>query len=190
MTPPRERRPRGGRDHRISSVAFSSESRPTSSQCAAKRFMSKRFRNILVRATNWVGDAVMSVPALQALRAACPQAHIAILARPWVAGLYARQSFCNELITYELPPGWKSLQEKRRFAVALRRRQFDCAVLLPNALEAAALAQWALIPVRVGYARDARGWLLTHPIDVPRTGEILPHQRFYYLEMLRRAGLI
>src|SRR5262249_11137445 len=160
------------------------------SQCAAKRFMSKRFRNILVRATNWVGDAVMSVPALQALRAACPQAHIAILARPSVAGLYARQSFCDELISYDLPRRWKSLQEKRRFAVGLRRRRFDCAVLLQNAFEAAALTRWARIPVRIGYARDARGWLLTHPIDVPRAGDIPLHQRFYYLEMLRRAGLI
>ena len=155
-----------------------------------KRCMKKQLRNILVRATNWVGDAVMSAPALQALRAAYPQAHIAILARPWVAGLYAHQSFCDELIAYELPPGWESLQAKRRLAVALRRRNFDCAILLQNAFEAAALTRWARIPVRVGYARDARGWLLTHPIGVPRTGEILPHQRFYYLEMLRRAGLI
>jgi lipopolysaccharide heptosyltransferase II len=152
--------------------------------------MGKQFRNILIRATNWVGDAVMSAPALQALRAACPQARIAILARPWVAGLYARQSFCDELISYELPHGWKGLQAKRKFAVALRSRKFDCAVLLQNAFEAAALTRWARIPVRIGYSRDARGWLLTHPIDVPSAGELPPHQRFYYLEMLKRAGLI
>ena len=45
---------------------------------------------ILVRAANWVGDAVLSLPALRAIRESNPQAHIAILARPWVAGLYAR----------------------------------------------------------------------------------------------------
>ena len=57
-----------------------------------------QYRRILVRATNWVGDATMSIPALQALYRAAPQAHISILARPWVGELYRRQSFCHELI--------------------------------------------------------------------------------------------
>ncbi|MBV9268611.1 MAG: hypothetical protein JO061_20750 [Acidobacteriaceae bacterium] len=56
------------------------------------------FRKILVRSTNWVGDAVMSIPALQALRAQYPNSHIAILARPWVGALYGREPFCDELI--------------------------------------------------------------------------------------------
>jgi heptosyltransferase-2 len=152
--------------------------------------MENRFRRILVRATNWVGDAVMSVPALQALREHQPQARISILARPWVAGLYGRETFCDELIPYEAPRGWKGLDEKRRVAVALRARKFDCAVLLQNAFEAAALARWACIPIRIGYDRDARGWLLTHPIPLAAAGEIPRHQRFYYLELLKRAKLI
>jgi len=152
--------------------------------------MENRFRRILVRATNWVGDAVMSVPALQALRGHHPQAHISILARPWVAGLYGREAFCDEVIPYDAPRGWKGLLEKRRLAAELRARQFDCALLLQNAFEAAALVRWAGIPLRIGYDRDARGWLLTHPIPVPRAGEISKHQRFYYLELLKRAKLI
>ena len=75
-------------------------------------------------------------------------------------------------------------------AAELRARKFDCAVLLQNAFEAAALARWAGIPIRIGYDRDARGWLLTHPIPVPGAGEIPRHQRFYYLELLKRAKLI
>lgn len=152
--------------------------------------MENRFRRILVRATNWVGDAVMSVPALQALRASFPQARISILARPWVAGLYGRESFCDELIPYAAPRGWSGLAEKRRIAVELRTRKFDCALLLQNAFEAAALVRWAGIPIRIGYDRDARGWLLTHPIPLPEKGEIPRHQRFYYLELLKRAKLI
>lgn len=154
------------------------------------RGMENRFRRILVRATNWVGDAVMSVPALQVLREHNPKAHISILARPWVAGLYGREAFCDELIPYEAPPGWKGLSEKRKIAAKLRARKFDCALLLQNAFEAAALARWAGIPIRIGYDRDARGWLLTHPIPVPAAGEIHRHQRFYYLELLKRAKLI
>jgi lipopolysaccharide heptosyltransferase II len=152
--------------------------------------MTNRFRRILVRATNWVGDAVMSVPALQALREHNAQARISILARPWVAGLYGRESFCDEVIPYEAPRGWRGLAEKRRVAGELRARKFDCAVLLQNAFEAAALVRWAGIGMRVGYDRDARGWLLTHPIPVPMKGEIPRHQRFYYLELLKRAKLI
>jgi heptosyltransferase-2 len=152
--------------------------------------MEKRFRRILVRATNWVGDAVMSVPALQALRQHQPQARISILARPWVAGLYGRDAVCDELIPYEAPRGWRGLNEKRLLAAELRARKFDCALLLQNAFEAAALARGAGIPIRIGYDRDARGWLLTHPIPLPASRDIPKHQRFYYLELLKRAKLI
>jgi heptosyltransferase-2 len=148
------------------------------------------FRRILVRATNWVGDAVMSLPALHALRAAYPHAHIAILARPWVAGLYGREPFCDEVIPYEAGKGWRELGTKARIAVSLGDRRFDCAILLQNAFEAAAVAWMAHIPVRIGYNRDGRGRLLTNPIPVPKPGEIPVHQRFYYLELLKRGGLI
>jgi heptosyltransferase-2 len=72
----------------------------------------------------------------------------------------------------------------------LRARRFDCAILLQNAFEAAALAWAARIPERIGYDRDARGWLLTKAVALPKRGEIADHQRFYYLELLRRAGII
>jgi heptosyltransferase II len=132
----------------------------------------------------------MSVPALQALRERYPAARISILARPWVAGLYGREPFCDELIPYDAPRGWKGLGEKRRVAAELRRRRFDAAILFQNAFEAAALVRWAGIPSRIGYARDRRAWLLTHPIPTPSRGETPRHQRFYYLELLKRARLI
>ncbi|MDP8981072.1 MAG: lipopolysaccharide heptosyltransferase II [Acidobacteriota bacterium] len=140
------------------------------------------FSNILVRATNWVGDAVMCVPALQALRGRFPAARIAILAKPWVAGLYAREPFADEVIPYT--------QGYWATARMLRERRFDAAILLQNAFEAALIVWLARIPVRIGYNRDARGLLLTSAIPVPAPGEIPRHQRFYYLELLRRAGLI
>jgi heptosyltransferase-2 len=148
------------------------------------------FDRILVRATNWVGDAVMSLPALHALRVRYPNAHIAILARPWVADLYGREPFCDEVIPYEAPKGAEGLRAKLNIARDLRKRNFDCALLLQNAFEAAAVAWLARIPVRIGYNRDARGWMLTHSIVVPSPGEIPRHQRFYYLELLKRAGII
>lgn len=143
-------------------------------------------RKILVRTTNWVGDAVMSLPALRALRQRFPEAEIAILAKPWVADLYHRESFCDRMIPYTP----KTLAEKWNAGRALAREQFDCAILLQNAFEAALVAFAARIPVRIGYARDGRGLLLTQAIAVPRKGEIPPHERFYYLELLHRAGIL
>ena len=148
------------------------------------------FESILVRAANWVGDAVMSVPALQALRREHPGAHIAILARPWVAGLYGREPFCDELIPYNAPKGWSGLDQKLRIASGLKKHRFHCAILLQNAFEAAAIAWAARIPVRIGYNRDRRGVLLTQPIAPPAAGSIHPHHRFYYSELLKRAGVI
>src|SRR2546430_8242197 len=100
----------------------------------------------------------MSMPALRALRARFPEAHIAILAKPWVADLYRREPFCDELIPYTA----RTTIEKWRAARVLAARGFDTALLLQNAFEAAALAAIARIPQRIGYARDGRAMFLTH----------------------------
>jgi lipopolysaccharide heptosyltransferase II len=124
----------------------------------------------------------MSLPAIRAAREAFPHAHLAVLARPWVADLYAREPAIDRVIVY---PGrrWSFIRQ-------LRAERFDCAILLQNAFEAALVACLAGIPRRIGYARDGRGWLLTDAIPVPLAGEIPRHERFYYLELLRRAGII
>jgi len=141
------------------------------------------YTNILIRATNWVGDAVMSLPALAAVRERFPAARVTILAKPWVADLYARETFANGVILYDPKRRWQMIRE-------LRKRRFDCAILLQNAFEAALMAWLAGIPTRIGYNRDGRGVLLTTAVRVPKPGETPPHQRFYYLELLRRAGVI
>jgi heptosyltransferase-2 len=145
---------------------------------------------ILVRATNWLGDAVMSLPAIHALRGRYPDARLSVLARPWVADLYAREPGIDEVIPYSPQAGARDIAAKLGAARELRRRRFDLAVLLQNAFEAAAIAWLAGIPRRIGYNRDGRGWMLTDPVRVPQAGEIPRHERFYYLELLRRAGLI
>src|SRR5512140_1755516 len=128
----------------------------------------------------------MSLPALRALRQRFPRASISILAKPWVADLYRREPFCDDLIHYAA----RTVAEKWSAARALRGRKFDTAILLQNAFEAAAIAYLAGIPERIGYARDARGFLLTRAVPVPKPGEIPRHESFYYLEMLRRGGII
>jgi heptosyltransferase-2 len=135
-----------------------------------------------VRATNWVGDAVMSLPAIRAVREAFPGAHLTVLARAAVVDLYRREASVDVAMPH--PVG------RRRAAAELRRQSFDCAILLPNSFDAALVAWMARIPRRIGYRRDGRGALLTEAIPPPETGEIPRHERFYYLELLRRAGIL
>jgi lipopolysaccharide heptosyltransferase II len=145
---------------------------------------------ILVRATNWVGDAVMSLPALRAIRGRWPEAEIAVLARPWVAELYRHQQCADRLLVYDHRGRHGGFWGRERLARELRAARFDTAVLLQNAFEAAWLAWRARIPERIGYARDRRSWLLTRAVAVPVRGEVPPHQSYYYLELLRRVGWI
>jgi heptosyltransferase-2 len=144
------------------------------------------YSNILIRATNWVGDAVMSLPALQVIRDRFPSARITVLAKPWVTDIYASEDCVDEVLRYT----GRSLAQKVSLAWNLRGRRFDCAILLQNAFEAALVATLAGIPERIGYDRDSRGFLLTRRIPAPKPGEIPRHERFYYLELLRRAGLV
>ncbi|MBL8174430.1 MAG: lipopolysaccharide heptosyltransferase II [Bryobacterales bacterium] len=131
----------------------------------------------------------MSLPALRAIRERFPEAHIAVLALPWVADLYGREPFCDEVIAYTATRGARDWQGKWQLAQELKGRQFEAAILLQNAFEAALIAWLAGIPIRIGYDRDGRGLLLTHRIARPHKGEIPAHESFYYLELLRRAGL-
>jgi heptosyltransferase II len=143
---------------------------------------------ILIRATNWIGDAVMALPALRAVRAKYPAAQIAIVARSYVGDIYRDQDLCDDLISYDPKGEHRGWQGRERLAKTLRARAFDTALLLPNAFDAAWLAWRAGVPQRIGYARDGRSLLLTKAIPVPKPGEIPPHEKFYYLELLRRAG--
>ena len=146
--------------------------------------------NLLIRATNWVGDAIMALPALHAIRSRFPQASISILALPYVADIYRGQSIADELISFERNGAHSGFRGRERLAAELKERQFDTALLLQNAFDAAWIAWRAEIPERIGYDRDGRGLLLTKAIPVPQQSGISAHEKFYYLELVRRAGWI
>jgi len=143
---------------------------------------------LLIRATNWVGDAIMALPALRAVRTRFSEAEIAILALSYVGDLYRDQQICDQMITYDRGGIHAGICGRERLTGQLREQKFDVALLLQNAFDAAWLAWRAGIPQRIGYSRDARGLLLTQAVSVPKAGEISPHEKFYYLELLRRIG--
>jgi len=123
-----------------------------------------------VRLPNWLGDTVMAVPALRALREALTGTEI-LLAGPW-ARLLDGQGLADALVAY--PRSWRG-----RFRAAGRIRDFDGAtvLLLPNSLEAAAAAVLWGGRRRVGFARGGRSWLLTDAVPPP-DGERTPQQVF------------
>lgn len=152
-----------------------------------KKLPRKGIHKILIRGTNWIGDAVMTLPAMTSIRETYPQAHIAVLVKPLVADIYRPFSGADEIITYEkkfdTPTGVLRLARK------LKKENFDLAILLQNAIEAAIIALAAGIPRRAGYDSDGRGLLLTH--RVRRTEEIKKvHQVDYYLEMVKALGCL
>ena len=143
---------------------------------------------ILIRATNWVGDAIMALPAVRAVREKFADAEIGIVGRPYVLDIYREEKIADELIAYDGTREHKGIRGRERLAAELRERKFDVALLLQNAFDAAWLAWRAKIPVRIGYARDGRSLLLTKGIAVPKPGEIPAHEKFYYLELIKRVG--
>jgi heptosyltransferase II len=146
-------------------------------------------KRIVIRTTNWVGDAVMSVPALRKIRAVFPDAHISLIVRPWVREVYSSVDFFDDLLEFDKTGNDRGLTGLLRFARLLRSRRFDLAILLQNAFEAALMVRLAGIPRRLGYDRDGRGFLLTHPC--PIDPEVRAHhQCYYYLGILSAAGWI
>jgi len=147
----------------------------------------ERAKNILIRGTNWIGDAVMTIPAVTAIRNSFPESTISVLARPWVAEVYRLCPAVNEIILFHDPGFHSGIQGKIRLAGELRTKRFDAAILLQNAIEAAIITCLAGIPIRAGYNSDARGFILTH--SVQRTKAIQEvHQIDYYMEMVKSLG--
>jgi heptosyltransferase-2 len=144
---------------------------------------------LLIRGTNWVGDAIMSVPALREIRRLFPESQITLLVRPWVKDVYSNVPFVDEVMELDSEGRHRGWSGFRRLTSELRLREFDLAILLPNSI-GAALSVWrARIPRRLGYERDWRGPLLTHPCKIdPAVQKV--HQVYYYLGILSAAGLL
>ncbi|MBK8303257.1 MAG: lipopolysaccharide heptosyltransferase II [Chloracidobacterium sp.] len=136
---------------------------------------------IIVRCTNWIGDAVMSVPALRELRRIFRDSHITLHTRTWADGLFRDADFIDELVTFD-KHRWaiKDVYDNSQF---LKDDGFELAILLPNSFEAAITSLLSRIPRRIGYNKDIRGLLLTDPVAVPEWKN-RRHEVFYYLNLI------
>jgi heptosyltransferase-2 len=144
-------------------------------------------RRVLIRSANWVGDAVMSLPAVASVCRALPRAEVIILAKPWVQDLFSLSPGVRRIIPYLSPGAHEGVKGRWRLARELKKERFDLALHLPNSFDSALLSFMAGIPRRAGYRTDGRGILLTH--RVPVNGKVKRgHQVEYYLHLIRSLG--
>ena len=136
-------------------------------------------KRVVVRGTNWVGDSVMTLPALRALRRVLPEAKITLVVRPSAKGIFADVDFVDDVLVYDRRNAFSVFSQIREW----RRRQFDLAVLFQNAFEAALIPFLAGVPSRLGYATESRQALLTHPLTLPEWRSSR-HEVFYYLYLV------
>jgi len=141
---------------------------------------------VLVLSPNWLGDAVMALPAIADLRRRFAAARLVVAARRSVAELFTMAPGVDDVVTLT----WRgSLRDRKALGAdvaALKTLGAGIAVLLPNAFSAAWLASRAGVRERWGYARDFRRWLLTHAAPPPRRSM---HQAEYYQHLVRQFGV-
>ncbi len=142
----------------------------------------------MVRSTNWIGDAVMTTPAMGVLRHHFPNAEIVVVANPLVSHLFTHHPYCDRVLVYDKKGKHHGVRGLLDFVGELRRERFDLAVLLQNAVEAAILATLARIPRRAGYRTDGRGLLLSHGVPIGEADKKL-HHTDYYVRMLAQLGV-
>src|SRR6185295_9034133 len=143
------------------------------------RVQAQSIKRVVVRGTNWVGDSVMTVPALRALRRVLPDAKITLVIRPGPKGIFSEADYIDDLLVYDRKGVSSVISQIREW----KRRDFDLAVLFQNAFEAALIPFLAGVPMRLGYATESRQALLTHPLALPEWRSSR-HEVFYYLYLV------
>jgi lipopolysaccharide heptosyltransferase II len=136
-------------------------------------------KRLVVVAPNWLGDAVMALPAIADVRRGAPGAVIDVAARPAVAPLFTLVDGVGDVVVLE-----HRSSVTRDFAADFAGRSYDAALLLPNSFQSALTVWRAAIPLRWGFRTDLRAPLLTSAIARPGRG----HQAAYYQHLTRELG--
>jgi hypothetical protein len=145
-----------------------------------KRERSECAQRLVIRAPNWLGDAVMALPALAAVRAGLPETHITIAAITSVAPLFQED-------TSAAPNDVLAIPDRSRETKTVADGTFDAGLLLTNSFRTAWMLRRAGIADRWGFATNARGFLLTRRVARPRARV---HQSKYYSTLVEALALV
>jgi len=147
-----------------------------------------KVRRILIRAVNWIGDAVMTTPAIGVVREFYPQAEITVVANPLVAEIFSPHDWVDKVIVFDRTGVHQGVPGRLRLALELRNHSFDMAIILPNSFDSALVPWLARIPVRLGKSSDGRGLLLTGRYSESEASP-LRHEVQYYRNLVRHFGI-
>jgi len=151
--------------------------------------MEKVPQKILIRGVNWIGDTIMTIPAMRTLRQLFPESRITLLIRKPMDRLFAHFSAVDHVVGFTIRKGMAGLVDRMRLAQKLRREHYDLCLILPNSFDSALILFLAGIPARIGFDRDGRGLLLTRKIKPP-VPEEAGHQADDYLSLVTSLGAI
>jgi heptosyltransferase-2 len=135
---------------------------------------------IFVKGVNWVGDAVISTPALARLRQTFPDAQITVMARPWVAPIYEHNPDITNL--WVLDDGG-SLGNLWRAVKMIQRERFTIGVALPGSLRAGLLLWLGNVKYRFGYSIRGRWLILNRAVKLCKD-YLDEHQLYFYLHII------
>ena len=145
------------------------------------------YKKILISRTDRLGDVVLSTPVIKSLRQAYPDAHIAMMVRPYTVDVVAGNLDLNEVIVCDKKGIHKSWLSSIRFASWLKRKQFDLALILHSTNRIHIISWLANIKRRVGWNRKM-GFLLTDKLPYLKR-EALKHEMDYNFEMLEYLNI-
>jgi len=151
--------------------------------------MAKDPHKILIRGVNWIGDAMMTIPAMRALRRLFPESQTTLLINDPAGQLFQSFSAVDRVIGFTCRPGMSGVTDRLTLVRKLRQCRFDLCLILPNSFDSALIPFLAAIPERVGFDRDGRGLLLTQPVPPVARAEGR-HQAYHYLDLVSALGPI
>lgn len=140
-------------------------------------------RRVVLRPPNWLGDAVLALPAMGAVRRQFPDASLTVAAAGAVAALFREDTGVRPDAVVDLPGSGRAA------VAALRAGRFDLGVLFPNSFGSAWQLRRAGVPERWGYAASGRSWLLTRGVARPRRDGGPVHHIDYYRALVRGLGI-
>ena len=137
--------------------------------------MNQKKTKILLRAPNWLGDNILTMPAVFALREVFPNAHIAVMIKKSMADVW-EMTPVNEILPFNFRKGIRGLKDRWNYAKILKSKNFDTVVIFPNSFDSALVPFLAKITERIGWATDGRSFMLTKAI--PKTDSLKEKQQF------------
>ena len=157
-------------------------------RAAMKALRYDSVRKILIRSVNWIGDAVMTTPALSVIREHFPFAEITVLANQMVSQLFLHHPGIDTIITFDRQGKHHGVAGRLRLATELRKQQFDLAIILPNSFDSALVPWLAGIPARIGTCSDGRTMLLSGRYNAAKDATTC-HEVEYYLNLMEYFGI-